>query len=54
MSYQIFNPDGSFLLDQISSDRPYRGQLWQSGNHVIEVINRTNAVAGYDVVFGIE
>ena len=54
ISCQILDPDGSFLLDQISSDRPYRGQLRQSGDHVVEVINRTNAVAGYNVVFGIE
>lgn len=40
ISYQIFNPDSSFLLDMISADKPYRGQLWQSGNHVVEVINR--------------
>ena len=54
ISYQIFNPDNSFLLDQISSDAPYRGQLWQSGNHVVEVINRTDAVARYSMVVGIE
>ena len=38
--YQIFNPDGSFLLDLIDSRHPYQGQLWQSGNHVVEVVNR--------------
>lgn len=54
ISYQIFNPDKSFLLDQISSDRDYRGQLWQSGDHVVEVINRTNEAASYAVTFGIE
>lgn len=40
ISYQIFNPDSSFLLDMIGADRAYRGQLWQSGDHVVEVINR--------------
>jgi hypothetical protein len=54
ISYQIFNPDRTFLLDQITSDREYRGELWQSGDHVIEVINRTNGVAGYNIIIGIE
>lgn len=54
IDYQIFNPDGSFLLDQISSDKEYRGQLWQSGDHVIEVINRGNQAMSYNVIFGIE
>lgn len=54
ISYQIVNPDRTFLLDQMSSDRPYRGQLWQSGDHVVEVINRTGQTANYSVRFGIE
>ena len=54
ISYQIFNPDQTFLLDQISSQREYRGELWQSGDHVIEVINRTNGNASYNVIIGIE
>ena len=54
ISYQIFNPDKSFLLDQISTDLPYRGQLWQSGDHIVEVINRTSRTASYAVKFGIE
>lgn len=54
ISYQIFNPDRTFLLDQMTSDREYRGQLWQSGDHVIEVINRTNGAAGYNIIIGIE
>ncbi len=52
--YQIFNPDGSFLLDQMSAAREYRGQLWQTGDHVVEVINRGSAAASYNVIFGIE
>jgi hypothetical protein len=28
LEYQILNPDTSFLLDRISADREYRGQLW--------------------------
>ena len=54
ISYQIFNPDETFLLDQISSELEYRGELWQSGDHVIEVINRTNGTASYNIIIGIE
>jgi hypothetical protein len=54
MYYQIFNPDNSFLLDQVSSSQEYRGQLWQSGDHVIEVINRGGSTSSYNVIFGIE
>jgi hypothetical protein len=54
ISYQIFNPDNSFLLEQMSSSQEYRGQLWQSGDHVIEVINRGNRTVSYNVIFGIE
>ena len=54
IDYQIFNPDDSFLLDQISSDKEYRGQLWQSGDHIIEVINRGNQTTSYNVTIGIE
>jgi len=54
MYYQILNPDGSFLLDQMSADKEYRGQLWQSGDHVVEVINRGNGTQSYTVIFGIE
>jgi hypothetical protein len=54
MFYQIFNPDGSFLLDQMTSEREYRGELWQSGDHVVEVINRGNGSTGFNVIFGVE
>ena len=53
ISYQIFNPDGSFLLEQITSSKEYRGELWQSGDHVIEVINRGKQTTSYKVIFGI-
>lgn len=52
--YQIFNPDNSFLLDQISADRDYKGQLWQSGDHVIEVINRGHRTTSFNVRIGID
>jgi hypothetical protein len=54
LEYQIFNPDDSFLLDQISANREYRGQLWQSGDHVVEVINRGNSTASYSLIVGID
>lgn len=54
ISYQIFNPDSSFLLDQMSSDRPYRGELWQSGDHVVEVINRTDNQAEFRLIVSVE
>ena len=52
--YQIFNPDDSFLLEQMTSDKEYRGQLWQSGDHVIEVINRGERTTSYNLIVGIE
>jgi hypothetical protein len=54
LDYQIFNPDGSFLLDMVPARQEYRGQLWQSGEHVVEVINRSNQTVSYNVIFGIE
>lgn len=54
LDYQIFNPDGTFLLGMISTDREYRGQLWQSGDHVIEVINRTGRSVTYNLIVGIQ
>ena len=52
--YQIINPDGSFLLDQMEAGRDYRGQLWQSGDHVVEVISRDSQAQSYSVAVGIE
>lgn len=54
LDYVIRNPDGSELLGLMSADREYRGQLWQSGDHVVEVINRGNRTVDYRVIFGIE
>ena len=54
LEYQIWNPDGSALLDLINADKEYRGQLWQTGDHVIEVVNRYTADVSYSVIFGIE
>ncbi|WP_170342370.1 hypothetical protein [Ruegeria arenilitoris] len=54
LDYVIRNPDGSELLGLMSADKEYRGQLWQSGDHVVEVINRGNSAVDYNVIFGIE
>jgi hypothetical protein len=54
LSYQIYNPDKSFLLEQMGSAQEYRGQLWQNGDHVIEVINRGNKTAAFNIIIGIE
>jgi hypothetical protein len=53
VDYQIFNPDGTFLLDLMTSSKEYRGQLWQTGDHVVEVINRGNQTTSYNVIFGL-
>ncbi len=54
VSYQIFNPDGSFLLDQVAAAQEYEGQLWQNGTHVIEVINRGNSNVSYTLWVGVD
>lgn len=54
LDYRIFNPDGSLLLDLISSDTPYQGQLWQSGDHVVEVVNAGAQPVTFDIGIGID
>lgn len=54
LDYKIINPDGSLLLDLIASDTPYKGQLWQSGDHIVEVLNAGAQAVEFDVSFGIE
>jgi len=54
LSHQIFNRNGSSLLDQMRPDIEYRGQLRKSGDHVLEVINRGQASTSYTAIFGIE
>ena len=53
LEYEIFNPDGSFLLELIDASREYRGQLWQSGDHVIEVVNRGGQTVDFNIIIGI-
>ncbi|MFC3614904.1 SH3 domain-containing protein [Lutimaribacter marinistellae] len=54
LTYVIYNPDGSVLLDEISASEEYRGQLWQSGDHVVAIYNATNGSQSYELVFGID
>lgn len=54
MTYVIYNPDGSVLLDEMAAAKEYRGQLWQSGDHVVEVYNTANDAQSYNIIFGIE
>lgn len=54
LGYQIVNPDGSALLDPISTDKPYQGELWQSGDHVVEVFNDGAQPVTFDIGIGIE
>ena len=54
LDYVIRNPDGSELLGMMSADKEYRGQLWQTGDHVVEVVNRGGSSVSYNVIFGIE
>ena len=52
LRWRLFNPDGS-LLDEGGPAKRYEGQLWQSGEHRLEVTNPSGAPQSYDVDFGI-
>ena len=54
MYYVIRNPDGSVLLDGTDTAMEYYGQLWQSGEHVVEVVNKTSDNLNYDIAFEID
>ncbi|QPZ91011.1 SH3 domain-containing protein [Thioclava electrotropha] len=54
MTYVIYNPDGSVLLDEMPAAQEYRGQLFQSGDHMIDVYNTANGAQSYTVIFGID
>jgi hypothetical protein len=53
LQYRILNPDGTALLDALPVNKPYRGQLWQSGDHVVEVINQSNSTVPFDIYLAI-
>lgn len=48
LTYRLYNPDKSPLLGDMTTSKDYRGQLFQSGDQVIEVINSTNAPSSYE------
>lgn len=54
MVYRILNPDGSALLDEMPAAQEYRGQLWQSGDHVVVVTNRANGAQSFNLIFGVQ
>jgi uncharacterized protein YraI len=53
MSWRLFNPDGT-LLDRGTPSKVYRGQLFQTGDHRVEVTNGGNQPEEFNVIFGIE
>ncbi|HBG98228.1 MAG TPA: hypothetical protein DDY29_05705 [Rhodobacteraceae bacterium] len=53
VDYRIIMPNGHVLLDEVKATLPYQGQLYMSGDHVVEVINRGSGSAVFDVYFGI-
>ena len=53
MSWRLFTPDGS-LLDRGAPSKEYRGQLFRSGDHRIEVTNSGSRLESFNVIFGIE
>jgi uncharacterized protein YgiM (DUF1202 family) len=52
VTWRILNPDGS-LLDRGPASKGYQGQLWQSGDHVIEITNSGGQTRTYQVILGI-
>lgn len=54
LTYRILNPDGTALLDELPVAKTYRGQLWQKGDHIVEVINRSGSTVPFQVYLGIE
>ena len=50
LEYRILLPSGRSLQSRVSADQEYRGQLFVSGDHVIEVINRTNRSRSFNII----
>ncbi|MBJ3764651.1 SH3 domain-containing protein [Maribius pontilimi] len=53
LAWRLYNPDGS-LLDEGAPSKEYRGQLFQSGDHRLEVVNRSGAAQTFNVIVGID
>lgn len=47
--FNIFTPNGRTLYESVRAGNDYRGQLWLDGEHVVEVYNRSQRPAAYDV-----
>lgn len=54
MYYIVRNPDGTILNEGTDAATEYRGQLVQSGNQSVEVVNKTSETVTYDISFEIE
>jgi hypothetical protein len=52
IDYRILMPNGHVLLDEVQASLPYQGQLYMSGDHVVEVINRGSGSASYEIYLG--
>jgi hypothetical protein len=37
----------------MTSSKEYRGRLWQTGDHVVEVINRGNQATSCNAILGL-
>jgi hypothetical protein len=53
LTYRIINPNSTTLLDPVSTSREFRGQLLQSGDHIIEVINIGSGSRSFTATFSI-
>ena len=54
--FNILVPGGKMLYDSTGAGNQYRGQLYLSGDHVVEVyyLGTDGSVSNYDVEFVIE
>ncbi len=52
--FNIFTPDGNTLFESVRASNEYRGQLWLNGDHIVEVYNRGQRRAAYNIIFSIE
>ncbi len=54
LHYQILKPDGSALLAKTSAEHLYQGILETSGEYAVEIINRDEKKASFDVILGLD
>ncbi|THD82434.1 SH3 domain-containing protein [Aliigemmobacter aestuarii] len=53
VTWRILNPDGT-LLDRGPASKSYQGQLWKSGDHVVEITNSSGQSRTYQVILSVE